>query len=70
MLLLQANRNHTSADPPVHVQHPRFLVLISESFAEACAALNLPALAPAQDPVKSLDPNLGASSSSHPGCSF
>lgn len=61
-----ANRNHTSADPPVHVQHPRFLVLISESFAEARAALNLPGLAPAQDPVKSLDPNLGASSSSHP----
>jgi len=70
MFSFQANHNHNSEDPPVHVQHPQFLVLISESFTEARAALNLPGLAPPQDPVKSLDSNSGASSSSQSGHSF
>ncbi|KAH9707513.1 Mediator of RNA polymerase II transcription subunit 25 [Citrus sinensis] len=52
----QAKRNPRAADPPVdNSKNPHFLVLISENFMEARAALSRPGvanLAPNQNPVK------------------
>ncbi|KAH9707509.1 Mediator of RNA polymerase II transcription subunit 25 [Citrus sinensis] len=53
---VQAKRNPRAADPPVdNSKNPHFLVLISENFMEARAALSRPGvanLAPNQNPVK------------------
>lgn len=56
LFLSQAKRNPRAADPPVdNSKNPHFLVLISENFMEARAALSRPGvanLAPNQNPVK------------------
>jgi hypothetical protein len=55
-LLIQGKRNPRAADPPVDsVKNPQFLVLISENFMEARAALSrsgITSLPSNQSPVK------------------
>lgn len=52
-------RNQRAADPPVDVKQPHFLVLISDSFMEARAALSRSGLAPSQNSVTTLPPGSG-----------
>lgn len=69
-MLIKGKRNPRAADLPVDTtKNPHFLVLISENFIEACAALSLSGvtnLASNQSPVKmhvtSVPPNSGAAS--------
>ena len=56
LLLLQGKRNPRSADPTVdHDKNPQFLILLSDGFMEARAALSRPfigSMAPNQNIVK------------------
>ncbi|GAB2297060.1 hypothetical protein Dimus_031163 [Dionaea muscipula] len=53
-IVKHGKRNPRAADPSIEVKQPHFLVLISENFIEARAALSRAVLVPNQNPVPSL----------------
>ncbi|XP_010672164.2 mediator of RNA polymerase II transcription subunit 25 isoform X2 [Beta vulgaris subsp. vulgaris] len=56
-------RNPRSADPAVDVKQPHFFVQISDNFTEALAALSRSGLVQSQNPVTTLPPGSGTSTS-------
>ncbi|KAJ8445284.1 hypothetical protein Cgig2_024490 [Carnegiea gigantea] len=59
-------RDQRSADTPVDIKQPNFLVLISDSFMEARAALSRTGLATSHNPVAALPPCSGPATSLPP----
>ncbi|GMH27523.1 hypothetical protein Nepgr_029366 [Nepenthes gracilis] len=59
-------RNPRAPDPSIEVKQPHFLVLISENFVEARAALSRTLLVPIQNPVTSLPQGSGPPTSLSP----
>ncbi|KAK9672260.1 hypothetical protein RND81_12G087500 [Saponaria officinalis] len=53
-----AKRSPRTSEPVVDVKQPHFLVLLSEGFAEACAALSRSGV-PTQNPISALPPASG-----------
>jgi len=64
---LQGKRDQRSANTPVDIKQPNFLVLISDGFMEARAALSRTGFAPSHNPVAALPPCSGPATSLPPG---